>query len=390
MIRVYKSEDPAIQALIKGEVDFVEDISALQVEALQDRDGITAISGDSPGFDEIAFNAGSVDVDTEEPIGDPNPAVLDPAFRYALGFAIDRDLIIERAYQGAGQPGSSIIPELYDQFHWEPPEDVAFSYDPDRAEELLDEAGYTKGDDGYRTLPNGDPIGTLRLIARSESPTSLDVMEFFQEWLDDIGIRSEVTAMESSKLTDVILEGTFDAFEWGWYVEPDPTTMLSYMTCGQRESWSDSWYCNQEYDNLYEQQQTETDPEARAEMVQQMQEIVFMDAPYLVTAYSSISEAFRSDRFACLRPQPDPGGIYLVQYGVYNYLNMRPADEAGDCGGVEGATEATEAGDDGGVSTGVLVGLGVAAAVVVAGGVLFAMRRRSTVGGPRVTPVGRG
>jgi peptide/nickel transport system substrate-binding protein len=234
------------------------------------------------------------------------------------------------------------------------------------------------GDDGYRTMPDGEPIGTLRLFARSESPSSLDTMEFFQEWLADIGIRSEVSALESSKLTDVILEGTFDAFQWGWYVEPDPTTMLSYLTCDQRGNWSDSWYCDEEYDRLYEQQQTELDPEARAETVQQMQEIVFMDAPYLVTIDSAINEAFRSDRFACLRPQPDPGGIFLIQYGVYNYLNMRPADEAGDCGGVESATQATDAGEDSGVSTGVLIGLGVVAALVVAGGVVLAMRRRST------------
>lgn len=378
VFRVYKSEDPAIQALIKGEIDFVDGISALQVAALEGRDGITAINGDSPGFDEIAFNTGSIDLDTGKPMGDPNPAVLDPKFRFALGYAIDRDLIIERAYQGAGDPASTIIPALYDRYHWAPAEDVAFEYDPDRAGELLDEAGYAMGDDGFRTLPNGKPIGTLRLIARSESTTSLDVMEFFQEWLADVGIRSEVSAMESSKLTDVILEGTFDAFEWGWYVEPDPTSMLSYMTCDQLGNWSDSWYCNEEYDALYDQQQTETDPEARAEMVRQMQEILFLDAPYLVTAYSSVSQAFRSDRFACLRPQPDPGGIYLFQYGVYNYLNMRPAADAGDCGGVETATRATKAGDDGGVSSGVLIGLGVAAAVVVVGGVLFAARRRST------------
>ena len=108
------------------------------------------------------------------------------------------------------------------------------------------------------------------------------------------------------------------------------------MTCGQLGSWSDSWYCNEEYDALYEQQQAEIDPAHRAEQVKQMQEIIYADAPYLVTAYSSIGEAFRSDRFACLRPQPDPGGVWLFQYGIYNYLNMRPADEAGDCGGVEG------------------------------------------------------
>ena len=43
--RVYKSNDPAVQALIKGEVDFVYDITPLQVRALQGREGITAHQG---------------------------------------------------------------------------------------------------------------------------------------------------------------------------------------------------------------------------------------------------------------------------------------------------------------------------------------------------------
>ncbi len=48
VFRVYKSKDPAIQALIKGEVDYVNDITPLQVEALQDEPGITAQNGVSP------------------------------------------------------------------------------------------------------------------------------------------------------------------------------------------------------------------------------------------------------------------------------------------------------------------------------------------------------
>jgi peptide/nickel transport system substrate-binding protein len=379
VFRVYKSEDPAVQALIKGEVDFVENISALQVRALEGKEGITAQNGDSPGFDEIAFNTGSVDTETEKPIGDPNPAVLDAKFRHALGYGMDLDQVIERVYQGAGDPGTTIVPPAYTNYHWEPPEDEAFVYDPDRAAEMLDDAGYEMGGDGFRTLPNGDPIGTLRLYARSESPTSLDTMNFFKEYLADLGIKSEVTTMESSKLTDVILEGTFDAFQWGWYVEPDPDGMLSYMTCDQRGGWSDSWYCNEEYDALYEQQHVETDDAARVDQIKQMQQILYEDSPYLVTAYSSIGEAFRSDRFACLVQQPNPDGVWLIQYGVYNYLHMRPADEAGDCGGDTSATEATEAGADDGVSTGVLVGVGAAAvAAVLVGGVLL-LRRRGTV-----------
>ena len=71
--------------------------------------------------------------------------------------------------------------------------------------------------------------------------------------------------MESSKLTNIILDGDFDAFEWGWYVDPDPTTMLNYMTCDQRGSWSDSWYCNDAYDKLYDQETVELDQDKRVD-----------------------------------------------------------------------------------------------------------------------------
>lgn len=379
VFRVYKSQDPMIQALIKGEVDFVDGINALQVKSLEGQEGITTTSGNAPSFNEIAFNTGAVDVKTGEPIGDGNPALQDTAFRHALGYAIDTEEILEKVYQGAGVPGSVIIPPVYKTWHWEPPADEAYTYDPERAGEMLDEAGYTMGDDGLRTMPDGSPIGALRLAARSESPTSLNTMNFFEEWLEDIGIEAEVVSMESNKLTNVILDGDFDAFEWGWYVDPDPTSMLSYMTTDQLGSWSDSWYSNPEYDALFEAQQAELDQDARIEMVHEMQRMVYEDAPYLVTAYDTIGEAFRSDRFACLVPQPDPGGVWLFQSGTYNYLNMQTADNADECAGEANATQASSSAEsDDSMSTWVLVALGAVMLAMLAGGGLMLVRRRAT------------
>ncbi len=380
VFRVYKSEDPAVQALVKGEVDFAEGITALQVRSLEGEAGITAQNGDAPGFDEIAFNTGAVDLETGAPIGDGHEALKDPAFRYALQFAIDRELIVERAYQGAGDPGDTIIPALYDDYHWSPPEEDAATFDLDKADELLTEAGYSRGPDGSRLMPDGSDFGTLRLFARSESTVSSTVMEFFAEWLGELGIESETTVMESNKLTNVIIDGEYDAFEWGWYVEPDPDSMLAFLICDQRAVWNDTWWCSEEYDTLYEQQNREMDEATRQDLVKQMQELYYYNAPYLVTAYSSVAEAFRSDRWACFQPQPDPGGILLFQYGISNYLNMRPAAEAGDCGGVTsalGATEGSSAGDDGG-STAVVVGGLALLGVLVVGGVVWMVRRRST------------
>ena len=69
---------------------------------------ITAQNGTDPYFEEYAFNTGAVDVETGEPIGDGNPALRDPEFRHALGYAIDVDRLAETAYQGALDPGQTI------------------------------------------------------------------------------------------------------------------------------------------------------------------------------------------------------------------------------------------------------------------------------------------
>lgn len=380
--RVFKAEDPMVQALIKGEVDFIHDISPLQVEALKGQGGITSINGASPYFEEIGFNTGAQDEDGDK-LGDGNPALEDPAFRHALGYAVDLERLVEAAYQGAATPGDVVVPPAYPGFRLEVSEDDAFSFDLDKADELLVEAGYETDGDGTRLMPDGSPVPTMRLFARTEEKRSVTTMDFFSEWLGELGIDSEVTPMESSRLTEVILEGEYDAFQWGWYVEPDPDAILDVFTCAQRGGWSDSWFCDPEYDELMAAQKTELDDDARVETIREMQQILFDQSPYLVLAYTTSGQAWRSDRFACFVPQPDPDGVLLMQYGTYNYRLLRPVADAGDCDGVaraigpEGSAGTVGGDDDGG--GGLMLALGGGAlAVLAAGGVLYALRRRST------------
>jgi len=150
--------------------------------------------------------------------------------------------------------------------------------------------------------------------------------------------------MESGKLTNVILDGTYDIFQWGWYVEPDPDSILSYFTCGQRGNWSDSWYCDKRYDQLYNAQHSETDDAKRVDEVKRMEKQIYYDAPYLVTVYSKIGEAYRSDRWTGFVPQPDPGGVLLFQYGVYNYVHIKPVTSstaAAGSGSASGSSNTT-------------------------------------------------
>jgi peptide/nickel transport system substrate-binding protein len=117
-----------------------------------------------------------------------------------------------------------------------------------------------------------------------------------------------------------------------------------------------------------------------------MQEILYRDSPYLVTAYSAIGEAVRSDRFACFVPQPNPGGVWLEQYGVYNYLHMKPVASSGQtscdeatAGGLTGAVQSTSAGDESSSSGPFLIVVGALVVVVLIGGGVLLMRRRQTV-----------
>ncbi|MFC6006888.1 ABC transporter substrate-binding protein [Angustibacter luteus] len=381
--RVFKAKDPAVQALIKGEVDFVEDIPPLQVKSLQGKPGITAHSGISPLFEEIGFNTGAIDTESGKAIGDGMPALKDPKFRHALGYAVDTKRIVQNAYQGAALPGDTIIPTAYDNYHWDVPADQAFTFDLAKAGEQLDAAGYKKGADGQRTDPQGKPLTTMRLFARSSDPASVNTMDFFKEWLGQIGIKADVTAMDSSKLGDVILSGEYDAFQWDWYVEPDPDSILSDFTCDQLGGSSDSWYCNKEYDAMYKQQNGEMDHAKRVDLVKKMQELLFQESPYIVTAYTTIGEAVRSDRFACFQPQPDPGGVWLIQYGAHNYSSLRPASEAGDCDGVTsalGANASSGEEDAAGTNTAVWIGIGVVVVLLLVGGGVLALRRRGTEG----------
>ena len=153
---------------------------------------------------------------------------------------------------------------------------------------MLDQAGYTMGPDGIRIDPKTKEPLEFRFYSRGNDQPSYHVVPYVSGWLEQIGIKLDAQTISSAKLGNVILAGDYDLFEWGWYPNPDPNYILDIFTCAQRppdaDTYrnSDSYYCNPEYDKLMEQQQTETDPAKRADIVHQMQSILYRDQPYIV------------------------------------------------------------------------------------------------------------
>jgi peptide/nickel transport system substrate-binding protein len=370
--RIFKNDDAMAQALQKGEIDAVADIGANQFLALKDKPGITTVQATGLSFSELGFNTGAATTDNQ-PVGDGHPALKDKALRQAIGYAIDQQTIVNKVLRGLGKPGVGVIPPVYTAYKFDPGAN-ARTFDIAKANSLLDAAGYTKGSDGIRVDPKSGKKLDFRLFGRTEDENSKGVVPYIQDWMNQIGIKTKVQFVTDDKLTDIIAHGNYEMFTWGWGVEPDPGFQLSTFTCDQRDSgtakdpvagWSDSFYCNPAYDALYQQQSNEIDPAKRAELVKQMQQMVYDDAPYIVTYYVDSLEAYRSDKWTGVQRQPTDGGNVFFQYGTYSYRNLDLVSAQEDSGG-------------GGLATGVIVGIGVAAAALVAGGVVAFARRRST------------
>ena len=373
VFKIYSNADALGQALKKGEVDFADSIEANVFKTLQNQPGITAVNAVYSGFDELAFNTGAA-LDDGTPIGDGNPLLKDKALRSALGWAIDRQALVDKVLGGGGSPGSTIIPPLYAALHLKPANEV--TYDPEKAKSLLDAAGYKAGADGIRADAKGNKL-SFRLFARSDSDTSQKSVQFIKSYLAAVGVETNVKVVSSDALTEIIGQGKFDMFEWGWVVEPDPNYQLSTFTCANRSykdggqilaNLSDSFYCNPEYDKLYELQGGQTDEAQRWETVKQMQQMLYDDAPYIITYYYDNPEAYRSDRFTGFVPQPDPDGSLLFQYGTWSYENMKPVSADSGAGSSSSSSS----------STALYIFAALAALVIIAIVVVVLSRRNRT------------
>jgi peptide/nickel transport system substrate-binding protein len=333
VLRVFADDEAMAQALRKGEIDMVQDISAAIFESLQNQPGITTSDSRYSGFNELAYNLGAATVDGKA-IGNGNPALKDKQVRLAIDYAIDRKTIVDKVLRNHGTAATGVIPPVYADAHWTPG-DAERKFDPAKANSILDAAGYVRGADGVRAKA-GKKL-EFRLFGREESETSKKDVEYIRDWLKDIGITATVSIMSEDQLTDVIGKGEYDMFEWGWVVEPDPDFQLSVFTCDQRSTedageisagWSDSFYCNKAYDALYDQQKTIIDPAARIGVIKQAQQMLYDDVVYSMLFYYNNFEAYRSDRFTGFVHQPTDGGTLVFQYGTYTYRNIQPVDPA--------------------------------------------------------------
>ena len=309
-ITMYKDNDGMVAALQSGEIDLIDSLPASFVDAVQ-QDGFSISSNESVFFYDFIFNS--------NPDKPNHRELLDPKVREAFEYGFNRQEMIDQVWLGTAQPGASIVPPVTSspETPWSDPSVQPLPYDPDKANQILDDLGYKKGSDGIRTVPGTGDRMSYEVIF-PELTDGNRIFELLQRWSKAFGVELKLKQLDDSAAFDAIGAPDykyldFDLAFWNWVPLIDPDFILSVMTCDQYGGWSDTGYCDPEYDKLYVKQAGDIDPAERVKTVYQMQQMIYQDKPYIVMAYVDWVSA----------SSPDWTGFDEGPQGPLNALSIR-------------------------------------------------------------------
>ena len=253
VIRTIPEDAARLLAFEAGEVDLYHgQVVPLEVNRLEaETDWLTRTTG--LGWTYLGFNTRL-------------PELADARVRQAFYHLLPSEAIVERVYNGIGTV--SVGPISQDSIYFSP--DVpTYPYDPERARELLAEAGFA---DGF----------SLRLHTNSNNAVRMQIAEILQFEAAQVGIQIEFTGEEFGAFIDRILgeERDFDLFILGWAgnVDPDYATYGLFRT-GASNNYTG--YSNPAVDELLDRGRTlePGSPESIANY-QQVQNLLMADVPF--------------------------------------------------------------------------------------------------------------
>jgi peptide/nickel transport system substrate-binding protein len=317
------------QALLEdyraGELDAVTDFPATMQPAYAEVSGSSTVASPAVGFHELGFNCWQ----SARSKGDP--LLRDASIRRAVHWAIDQEKIVATAMAGLAVPGGSVVSPAQGEWYWEVPKDARYTYDPRRAKQILEDAGYADRDaDGIREDAAGRKL-SFRLAALTEYPADQEAARMIAGWCRDVGIDLRLQVMSEADFSDRIYhDADYDLFVWSWGGDIDPSFILSTFTTRQIMSWSDSQYSDPVYDRLYTLQSQAVDPADpedtahRRDLIVAMQKVLYRDDPYIVLWYNVNLQAFRTDRWAGYVPAPGGDGAPFWNQLRATYISLRP------------------------------------------------------------------
>jgi peptide/nickel transport system substrate-binding protein len=253
-----------VAQLLSGDVDFAV-IEPAQIDAVQGNPNIEVRLAPQVNYYFFAFNHS-------------REIVQDPLVRQALSYAIDKQLVIDSFLAGAGTVATGPInPFLGDYYNADVQQ---YPLDMERAEELLAEAGWTRGDDGFLVNDAGERFHIV-FNGPSNYPIMVQVMTYAEQQFSALGIEVEMEIVDWPVHLDAYRGGEYDILMNWWITPPDPDQYTHYHS--EVGNW---WnYGNPEVDELLIQGRSVAPREDRVPIYHDFQEVVAEDLPVMYLYY---------------------------------------------------------------------------------------------------------
>ena len=263
VVRVLPDDTMRGLELKKGSIDLV--VNDLPPDIVHQFEGKDFQIAKSPGVDYSYLGINMRD-----------PVLEDKRVRHAIGYAIDRRGIVDYLRRGLARPATGLIPSQGWAYQ---PDIFHFTYDPRRARQLLDEAGY-KDPDG------GGPLPRLRLSLKVSNAEETRLQAtVIQEQLRDVGIDLDVRSYEFATMYADVLKGNFQMFSLQWVgaamVDPDILRRVFHSTQTPPAGFNRGHYSNPEVDRLLDFAGAATSEGERKKYYGEAQKIIAVDAPYI-------------------------------------------------------------------------------------------------------------
>ncbi|MFP4643098.1 MAG: ABC transporter substrate-binding protein [Spirochaetales bacterium] len=274
-------------AIQTGEVDIVNRLDFEQAESLRGSDDVEVVSYPIDRAFYIAFNNLTTGVD--EPTEDVR-------VRQAMNYAVDRQAILESLFGGTGELSTGLLTS--GNLGYDDGIDP-YPYDPDRARELLEEAGYPDGFEMGFAAPEGAYTNFVQ------------VAEAVQGYLEDVGIETDLETMESGRYWDLQAEKELPPLFGDSWSERSGEALPRLRGALDGEDASFSAWQEETITEYMNDIERTVDQEERAELYSELHNYMYENPPFI---YLYVPETFEATRASVVDYNPRAAEDYFLMF----------------------------------------------------------------------------
>ncbi|WP_434121021.1 oligopeptide ABC transporter substrate-binding protein [Salinicoccus roseus] len=284
------SPSSVANAMETGEIDLAINFPTDQFPDVSEMEGVEWLANIEGSYTYIGFKLGEWNEDEGRVDYKPEEMKMgDPELRRAMWHAMDNDAVGERFYNGLRWKATTLITPYHANWHDDSVE--VPEYDPEQANQILDEAGYEDTDgDGFRETPEGEPL-EINFASMSGGDIAEPLANYYIQSWKDIGLNVQLTngrLIEFNTFYDMLEndDPEVDVYQGAWGVGSD---VDPYGLYGPDVDFNYPRYESEESTQLMEEGNSPEafDVETRQEIYNEWQELMVEEMPVVPTLYRS-------------------------------------------------------------------------------------------------------